>query len=148
MTAPSLPQLDDDNAETILGEIAGADNSLKRWNEFGSITVDMFGWLFEGVTVGETYEAGIMEFIPEEFDFFQYHQILRGCVGTKDDIWADCPAGPAELRPLTSVRHTSTRPTTMQLVDFQMPCLAAVETQFRSDEKRWIIGWLRDPSDC
>lgn len=48
MTALSLPQIDDDKAETILGEITGADDSLKRWNEFGFITVDMFRWLFLG----------------------------------------------------------------------------------------------------
>lgn len=33
----------------------------------------------------------------------------------------------------------------MQLIDFWLPCLAAVETQFRENEKR--IGWLREPSD-
>ena len=48
MTALSLPQIDDEKAETILGEITGADDSLERWNELGFITVDMFRWLFLG----------------------------------------------------------------------------------------------------
>lgn len=70
---PPVAVVSDELIKAILEEATGLDNAGSLWEKDGNLIVDMFGWLFEGITVDGQHEEGITSLIDDEFEMYRHY---------------------------------------------------------------------------
>lgn len=73
----SLPPIDNNRAALILAGLNNITATLAQWEKKGYVNVDLFSWMYDGVTVDGTFEPGIGDLIDKEFKVYNHHQALR-----------------------------------------------------------------------
>ena len=60
----------------LITALAGDSHIWERWQDVGSVTLDLFSYLWSGIVTGAGSETGIGDIIDEEFRIYRYHQRL------------------------------------------------------------------------